>query len=315
MAQPKRLLLIAPSRMVCTLAFERAAQMAQGMNATLRIVALVHQNILDEVDAHQGEPKTAHRSPLWSFQRWLSAEAGLLSKGGLQVCAEVLWCERNVINLCHYIEEAEVDYVIKDLEEEITSEGRTFSTLDWQLLHESRVPVLFVQHDGAATSRKIVAAVDVLHHEPQVREMNRSSIEAASQLADSFGASVHILSVYDREALPVAEGNDFCPPSLLTYEQARKRFDLLADQYAISAQGRHFVVGACASSINQYVSNCHFDVLVFGATNYMATDVLLGRTAQRVLGHPPCSLLALKDRDVHVRPALSTHEYTAVNLT
>lgn len=314
MAQPKRLLLIAPSRMVCTLAFERAAQMAQGMNATLRIVAFVHQNILDEANDHQGQPKTVHRSPLWSFQRWLSAEAGLLSKGGLQVCAEALWCERNVTNLCHYIEEAEVDYVIKDMEEEITSEGRTFSMLDWQLLHESRVPVLFVQRDCAAMSRKIVAAVDVLHYEPDVREMNRSSIEAARQLAAWFGASVHIMSVYDREALPVAEGNDLCPPSLLTYEQARKRFDLLADQYAISAQCRHFVVGACPSSINRYVSNCQFDILVFGATNYMATDLLLGRTAQRVLGHPPCSLLALKDRETHERPALSTHECMASNI-
>jgi universal stress protein E len=300
--------------MVCTLAFERAAQMAQGMNATLRIVAFVHQNILDEANDHQGLAKTAHRSPLGSFQRWLIAEAGLLSKGGLQVCAEVVWCERNVTNLCHYIEEAEVDYVIKDMEEDITSVGRTFSMLDWQLLHESRVPVLFVQHDGAATPRKIVAAVDVLHYEPDVREMNRSSMEAASQLAAWFGATVHVMSVYDREALPVAEGNDLCPPSLLTYEQARKRFDLLADQYAISAQCRHFVVGACATSINRYVSDCQFDVLVFGATNYMATDLLLGRTAQRVLGHPPCSLLALKDRDVHGRPALSIHDYPAVNL-
>jgi nucleotide-binding universal stress UspA family protein len=224
--------------MVCTPAFERAAQLAQGMNASLRIVAFVHQNILDEVNAHQGEPMTAHRSPLWSLQRWLSAEAGLLSKGGLQVCAEVLWCERTVTNICNYIDETEVDYVIKDMEEEVSAQGRTFSTLDWQLLHESRVPVLFVQSNGATTSRKIVAAVDILHHEPEVREMNRSSIEAASQLAHSFGASVHLLSVYDREALPVAEGNDFCPPSLLTYEQARKRFDLLADQYAISAQCR-----------------------------------------------------------------------------
>lgn len=314
MAQPKRLLLIAPSRMVCTPAFERAAQLAQGMNASLRIVAFVHQNILDEVNAHQGEPMTAHRSPLWSLQRWLSAEAGLLSKGGLQVCAEVLWCARTVTNICNYIDETEVDYVIKDMEEEVSAQGRTFSTLDWQLLHESRVPVLFVQSNGATTSRKIVAAVDILHHEPEVREMNRSSIEAASQLAHSFGASVHLLSVYDREALPVAEGNDFCPPSLLTYEQARKRFDLLADQYAISAQCRHFVVGACASNINHYVSNCQFDILVFGATNYMATDLLLGRTAHTVLGHPPCSLLALKDRDIHVRPASAINGYPAVNV-
>lgn len=110
------------------------------------------------------------------------------------------------------------------------------SKLDWQLLHERRLPIFLVQHDGSTTLRRIV---------------------------------------------------------------------LLADQYVIPALGRHYVVAACASNINQYVSNYHFDVLVFGATNYLATEVLLARTAHRVLGRPPCSLLALMAPDVYMRPAVN----------
>lgn len=302
MTQPKRLLLIAPSRMISTLAFERAAAMARSLGATLRIVAFVHHQILEQAERLNTEPRPANRSPLWPFQQWLSTEASRLASGGLQVCSEALWCERTAANICHYIDEAEVDYVLKDMEEELTMGGRMFSTLDWQLLHESPVPVLFIKCMGRDTSHRIVAAVDVLHDEPEVRQMNRNSIEAARELAQSCVESLHLFSVYDRQAVSVEGGDECRSASLPTYEQARSRFDALADQYSIPVQYRHFVVSVSSSIINAYVSKCHFDILVFAAANYLATDDLsLGRTAQMVLGHPPCSLLALKSREKYVR--------------
>ncbi|MDH0747202.1 hypothetical protein N5D61_12705 [Pseudomonas sp. GD03842] len=293
MAQPKRLLLIAPGKMITTLAFERAAQLAQGLDGTLRIVAFVppDQGI---VSAARSDIPGSQRSPLWAFQRWLNAEAGLLGKGGLHVCAEVLWCPRTISNLCSYIREAEVDYVIKDMEEDQSAEGPTLSALDWQLLHESPVPVLLVKPRGDKPSRRIIAAVNILHCEPEVREMNRCLIETGYLLVRSFGASLHLLSVYDRHALPVAQVDEHRPASMLSYHQARQRFDALADQYAIALQNRHFVVSEAAGNIGHYVSRNGFDVLVFGTKDYLSTDLLLGRTEHCVLGDPPCSVLAYK---------------------
>ena len=293
MAQPKRLLLIAPNKMITTLAFERAAQLAEGVDGTLRIVAFAPPDQGNDSAAQSNAPGT-QRSTLWAFQRWLNAEAGLLGKGGLHVCAEVLWCPGTVANMCSYIKEAEVDYVIKDMEEDESAEDASLSALDWQLLHESPVSVLLVKRHGGKPSRRILAAVDILHCEPEVREMNRCLIEMGYLLVRSFGASLHLLSVYDPHALPIAQGDEQRPASMLSYHQARKRFDALADQYAIALQNRHFVVNGAADSIGHYVGRTGFNVLVFGTKDYLSTDLLFGRTERCVLGDPPCSVLAYK---------------------
>lgn len=295
MAQPKRILLIAPCRMMTTLAFERAAQLAEGLSGTLRIVAFVPQDPGRALQNPSASTDGRH-SPLWAFQRWLNAEASLLSKAGLHVCAEVLWCPRTVANMCSYIKEAEVDYVIKDIEEDQSAQGPTLSTLDWQLLQESPVPLLLVKTQGDASSRRIIVAVDILHCEPEVVEMNRWLIETGYLLVRSFGASLHLLSVYDRHALPVAHGDERRPASMLSAHHARQHFDALADQYAIALQNRHFIVSEAPDSISRYVSQNGFDVLVFGTKDHVSTDLLLGRTERCVLGDPPCSVLAYKSR-------------------
>jgi universal stress protein E len=281
--------------MLTTPAFERAAQLAEGLDGTLRIVAFVPQD-QGIASAAQSDAPGNQRSPMWAFQRWLNAEAGVLGKGGLHVCAEVLWCPSTVANICSYIKEAEVDYVIKDMQEDQSAQGPTLSALDWQLLHESPVPVLLVKRHGDKPSRRIIAAVDILHCEPEVREMNRCLIEAGYLLVRSFGASLHLLSVYDRDALPVAQGDEHRPASMLSYHQARQRFDALADQYAIALQNRHFIVSEAAGNIGHYVGRNGFDVLVLGTKDYLSTDLLLGRTERCVLGDPPCSVLAYKSR-------------------
>lgn len=295
MAQLKNVLLIAPCRMAATPAFNRAAQLAKGLNATLRIVAFVPVDGVEKPGAGSAS-RDAARSPLWAFQSWLNAEAGLLNKGGLQVSAEVLWCQRTVANFCSCIEDAEADYVIKDMELDLCAQGPTLSALDWQLLHESPVPVLLVKHHGDTPAPRIVAAVDTLHCEPQVREMNRGLIESGYLLARSFGASLHLLSVYDRHAVPVSQGDGLHPASMLSYKQARQRFDTLADQCAIAAQHRHFLVREASEKISIYISRCGFDALVFSTNDYLSGDLLLGRTEQCVLGDPPCSILTFKSR-------------------
>jgi universal stress protein E len=219
--------------MVSTVAFERAAQLARGMGASLRIVAFVHQEVLDAAASDDELPEApSHRSPLWSFQRWLIAEASRLNQGGLQVCAEVLWNERTAASICHYIDESEVALVIKDMEHELMTDGMTLSNLDWQLLHESPVPVLFIKRHESSAPQRMVASVDILHYESDVRGMNRTCIETAAQLAQSCGGSLHLLSVYDCDALPVADQEEFCVPALLTCGRSESR---PIDGFALSA--------------------------------------------------------------------------------
>jgi universal stress protein E len=280
--------------MLPTLAFEQAAELARGMKATLRIVAFVDQEMVDREATFNETNRHSHQSPLRTFQQWLANETEHLRAGELHVCAEVIWGERTVARMCDYIKEAEADYVLKDMEEDAASGSPTFSALDRQLLHESPVPVLLIRNNGHSLSRKIVAAVDILHDEPEVRQTNRISIESAMEVAKACHATLHLLSVYDREALPVVKGDEHKLASLLTYEKARNRFDALADQYSITDDCRHFVVGASARAINDYLTRCHFDILAFGAVDPVANDLLLGRTRQTVLGRPPCSILALK---------------------
>lgn len=296
MIQPKRILLIAPCQMMASTSFEYAAQLAKGMSGTLRVVAFVGPGGRDEPDGG-----SASSGPLSTFQRWLNAEVGLLDREDLHVCAEVLWGQRSATGICRYVQETEADYLVKDMEQDLPARSSTLSTLDWQLLQESPVPVLLVKHHGDMPSRRIVAAVDILHCGPEVREMNRWVIEAGHMLAGSLGASLHVLSIYDRRILPVEQGNERRPASILSHQQARQRFTALADRSPTPVQNRHFIVNEAPSTIRDYVNRCAFDVLVLAARDYLSTDLLLGRTEHCLLGDPPCSVMVLKPRMIFDR--------------
>ena len=295
MALRQRLLLIAPCKMTHSPAFERAAALAGAMDASLSIVAFAYFETMETFNLLDTQGREAVReSRLKLFHNWLDIETAQLRQQGLETSFEIICAPRSAIEICRYISVSNVDFVLKDLYAESAARPLSLSELDWQLLRGSPAPVLLVTDARHPHPRKILAAVDILHEDPHVQQLNDSIIETAGRLARACHACLHLLSVYDRSVQPLADVDEQHAATTPSYEEEEALFNALADKYAIDEEHRHFIAGAAANVINAYVARCNYDILVMGTANHRPLDMLLGRTADIVLDHPPCNVLVLK---------------------
>ena len=92
MSQTPRLLLIAPSAMTRTPAFDRAAALALVMQLPLHIVAFDYLQALAVAGlfAHE-QMSLAQDGYLQTHRQWLAEQAALLSQHGVEVTSEVVW--------------------------------------------------------------------------------------------------------------------------------------------------------------------------------------------------------------------------------
>jgi universal stress protein E len=173
-----------------------------------------------------------------------------------------------------------------------------FTPFDWQLLRDSAVPVHLVIASPHALPRKILVSIDVLHDDRQVKELNDHIIEAATTLASSCKAKVHLLSIYDWSSLYVSDtGIGSVPVSVSpSYDERKKIFDAVATKHSIPKDHRYFVTGSPIKAISDFAAKNEFDVLVMGTYSHRALNKLLGSTAEHILYRPPCSILAVSPR-------------------
>jgi universal stress protein A len=120
----------------------------------------------------------------------------------------------------------------------------------------------------------------------------------AQQLAKQHQATLSLLHVLDNIAMPdTAYGTviDLAGPSdspELTIE--KKNFTVLADQLAVSPDRRWLVWGNPKQEIVNLAERQHADLIVIGSHGRHGWALLLGSTANAVLHHAHCDVMAVR---------------------
>ena len=206
MTQSQRLLLIAPSAMNRTPAFDRAAALALAMQLPLHIVAFDYSQVLALAGLFAPEQFCLARDGyLQTHRQWLVEQAGLMSKHGVEVTSEVVWVQHPYEEILSFINEMPLMLIIKDAQEESAFKRVFFTPLDWQLLRDCPVPVHLVTTPLNARPRNVLAIIDVLRDEDQDPVFNDQIINAAAKLAAVCDASLELLHVYDWTAIYVQD--------------------------------------------------------------------------------------------------------------
>lgn len=296
MIRSLRLLLIAPSQPVHTPALEYAGVLAQTLDVALHVVAFVYAAALDEVGhEHSVNLNNARNGMMDAYRLWLNSEAVLLREKGIEVQYEVMWGKPSAFELAAYARQMNADLIIKDLHEEAHLKRLVLSSLDWDLLCASPSSVLYIKQAPALRLRKFLVAVDIeLEGEGRATE-NDQVIRMARQLADARNASLHLITVYNCDAVgckSIAAG--FSSGELPSYEARRNVFDALASEHGFAKEHRHFLVGAAANVIRGYVQRNPHDLLIIGSANHHLLSSTIGNTAEGILDNPVCNVLALK---------------------
>ncbi|HDS1680340.1 TPA: universal stress protein [Pseudomonas putida] len=194
-----------------------------------------------------------------------------------------------------YISELQPDMVIKD-SETASALARLFSTpLDCALMRGVKGITQFVPRSAVTLPRRVMVAVDTGFSEtPAVQEhFNRGLIRAAQALALQCDAPLHLLSAYNLAGVFAADMNVTQAWIDEMREALQEPFDALADAEGVAPERRHFIEGGPVQVIREQVAALDIDALVMGVVQPKGLDKLLGDTTERIVSHPPCSVLAV----------------------
>lgn len=296
----ERMLLIAPSEMTRTPAFDRAVALAQATGAALHMVAFDSVPALAVAGLFDLEAMAQAREGYLQMHRhWLEQQARFLAGSGVRVSSEVVWAKASPTHMLDYINDYRADLVIKDTHH-VPALNRAFHRpLDWLLLRDCPAPVHLVTEARHPLPLNILAAVDLSHLEDLTQGLNQRILELAATLANACGAALHVLNVSHWSVLGDAAmsvptpslDHSLCEAINDTQQEA---FEALAERYAIERQRRHQVTGIPHKMIEQFARQNAFDMLVLGTAYPQGRNGYIGATVESVLNRAPCSLMIAK---------------------
>ena len=300
MLKLKRILLIAPSEMTHTPAFERAHALACATGALLHIVAFDYVQALAVAGLLDHDAMAQAREGYLQVHRhWLEQQARFYRCGGLQVSTEVVWARSSLSNLLEYVNDFHPDLVIKDTHY-VPALGRAFHRpLDWRLLRECPTPLHLVTSARNPKPLKILAAIDLSHLEELTQGLNDRIVDLASTLATSCGAELHLLNVSRWSELgdvpmsvPTSSLDDSLRDAIEDTQQ--EAFDVLAERYCVKDAHRHLLTGIPHQVIGVFAQQQAFDMVVLGTVYHQAPERFMGDTVESLLNQAPCSLMIVK---------------------
>lgn len=300
MLKLKRMLLIAPTEMARTPAFERARALAEATGAALHMVAFDYVQALAVAGLFDHDAMAQAREGYLQVHRhWLEQQARFQVGSGVQVTSEVIWARATPAHMLEYINDFRADLVIKDAHH-VPALNRAFHRpLDWLLLRDCPAPVHLVSEARHPLPLKILAAVDLSHLEELTQGLNERILDLAATLANACGAALHVLNVSNWSVLGDAAmsiPNPSLDPSLCQAitDTQQEAFDALAERYAIPELRRHQLTGIPHTVIEQFARENQFDMLVLGSAYLQGVNGFIGATVESVLNRAPCSLLVAK---------------------
>ena len=301
MDNPQRLLLIASPLMRRTPAYDRAAALAKAKGMALHIVAFDYLEGLATAGMVNDQALAVMREGYVQQHRaWLETQALSMRRNGVTVTTEVVWVQHPLDEILVHLREQPFAMLIKAFEHEPWWARAMFTSLDIQLLRETRIPLHLVHQASHALPRKILAAVDLSRPEDQFEGFNDQIISEALKLALQCNAQIELLYAYDLGSMYLDSGgsreHSFLFDSNLAqtlHEAQSEAFQALAERNGIAAEHRHLRLGDPAKVLALFMENNDIDVLVMGSYHHHGIGWFIGSTAERVLHRLSSSVLVI----------------------
>ena len=301
MDNPQRLLLIASPLMRRTPVYDRAAALAKAKGMALHIVAFDYLEGLATAGLVNDQTLAVMREGyVQQHREWLETQALSMRRNGVTVTTEVVWVQHPLDEILVHLREQPFAMLIKAFEHEPWWARAMFTSLDIQLLRETRIPLHLVHQASHALPRKILAAVDLSRPEDQFEGFNDQIISEALKLALQCNAQIELLYAYDLGSMYLDSGgsreHSFLFDSNLDqtlHEAQSEAFQALAERNGIAAEHRHLRLGDPAKVLALFMENNDIDVLVMGSYHHRGIGWFIGSTAERVLHRLSSSVLVI----------------------
>ncbi|KAF0866542.1 universal stress protein [Pseudomonas sp. LD120] len=299
----QRVLLIAPTALSRTPAFDRASALARAMGASLHIVAFDFSEVLEVAGLfdHQAMAQ-AREGYLQVHRQWLEQQASVEQANGLRVTTEVLWAKAPLQDILDYVTDYHPDLVIKDAQPVPVLRRIFYRPLDWLLLRDLHPPLHLVTDSRHPLPLKVLAALDLSHLEYLNHGLNQRILEMGAALSRHCGALVHLLNVVDWATESASDLPIYSPDNNLSMRDAvndaqQEAFETLAERYAIAPEHCHRLEGVPHQVITRFAADNDFDLMILGRVHRRGLQRFVGGSAEQLLYHAPCSLMLVEPQE------------------
>lgn len=178
-----------------------------------------------------------------------------------------------------------------------------FGTTSQRLLHQCPCPLWLVKPGSALRFEHVLAAVDSAPHHKGQPELSGEILELAKSICEVEGGRLEVLHAWEVYAASVLtlrmEDDEIERLERDVRAHVEKSLDTLLAPHGMSIRDPnvHLVKGDPIPAIAEFIKQHDIDLLVMGTVARSGVSgLLMGNTAEQILGRIACSLLALKPK-------------------
>ena len=244
---------------------------------------------------------------------WIREQAHAYLEAGVDIEIKVVWHNRPYEAIIQEVLAHGHDLVLKMAHQHDRLEAVIFTPTDWHLLRKCPCPVWMVKDQPWPEGGKAVVAVNLASEEPHHDELNQKLIRETTRLAEMVNhTEVHLVGAYPITPINIAiELPDFDPS---VYNDAIRGQHLVAmkalrQKFSISEEFTHVAKGLPEEVIPDIAGQLSAGIVVLGTIGRTGLSAaFLGNTAEQVIDHLRCDLLAIKPDDFNSPVTLDDDE-------
>lgn len=279
-------------------ALDRAARLTEATGARLTAVDVVPD--LPELFPELDSPPWVLPSEIARYKRdELLRLVAPFRRRGVEAEVDILYGDP-AVELIREVQRNGHDLLLKTAERGGLTQ--IFGTTAMRLLRKCPCPVMLVKPRRAKRHARILAAVDITPHDRDNQAVSEKVLDLALAVAEFEGAELHVLHAWRvlgkaalrRAEVPYGELREYTATmrSIVqaSFDEFLARFDLPQKRVRV-----HLVEGDAGVVIPDFVKKRRVALLVMGSVARTGiSGLLIGNTAERVVGNIGCSLLAVK---------------------
>ncbi|MEA5445145.1 universal stress protein [Gammaproteobacteria bacterium AB-CW1] len=282
-------------------AAQRALAMARDHGASLTLAVFEdHQTIVES--GLMGDALTRQAIDIWEQEtaQWLNNLADSLGEDGIEIETRVKTGRPLADKVLETVAEGDYDLVVKDCDAGSRLSRAFFTPLDWHLLRRCPVPLMLVKSTSKDKPGRIAAAVDPFHERGKPAELDERILTTAQSLAKHYEARLDVIHACQTQ--PLGANSPIEGPAL-QFEKVREEIAThhrnalrqLTDRFDVDPSHAHFIDATARRAIPDFTREQGVDLLVMGTvTRKGLTRLIMGSTAEAILGNLECDVLAIK---------------------
>lgn len=245
------------------------------------------------------ERTTMRKGVVSQRTEWIREQAQSYLDAGVQIEIKVIWHNRPYEAIIQEVLNGRYDLVLKMAHQHDRLQAVVFTPTDWHLLRKCPCPVWMVKDQPWPEGGRAVVAVNLASEEPHHDPLNTKLVKETLELADLVNhTEVHLVGAYPITPINIAiELPDFDPS---VYNDAIRGQHLLAmkalrQKFSIDEKFTHVDKGLPEEVIPNLAEHLDAGVVVLGTIGRTGISAaFLGNTAEQVIDHLRCDLLAIK---------------------